>query len=70
MYNRIDYHENNRLSNRIYNRICNRNLLEIFLHNRNRICNRNKKKYKKYDYLIDYFHSFIKNKRRTCTTGI
>ena len=40
MYNRIDYHKNTRLSNRIYNRTCNRNSLKIIFNNRNRICNR------------------------------
>ena len=40
MYNRIDYHKNTRLSNRIYNRTCNRTSLKIIFNNRNRICNR------------------------------
>ncbi len=40
MYNRIDYHKNTRLCNRIFNRTCNRTSLKFFFYNRNRICNR------------------------------
>jgi len=39
MYNRIDYHKNTRLSNRIYNRTCNRTSLKIIFNNRNRSIN-------------------------------
>ena len=59
MYNRIDYHKNTRLCNRIYNRTCNRTSLKFFFYNRNRICNRLIKNFKKYDYVVDYFYTLL-----------